>query len=628
MKEPIKKELSRNFCLAIVIGIVAYLSKLVKKAAPVAACGLIVAMPLAGIGINVASDQEDDSSQYPVVDSIASAQGNNLDLPELPCIDHYSYPYYVFPYHTVEYNEHIKEVYNTPTSTYFVFAESSNVLKERDVYSVYIKALELAEESRSGYSVYNDEGLFKNYLDSIQSDAERGLKIGVKSLIPSPEGMVLDELTKGAYGKIFNINTIAQLGTIVQNMSETSAKMFEEMRKNPGVRKSISNDLNRRQREALDDAIIFYTIAGEDETVEKYKEKYKEMGKRKSILDVGKSILDVGIKFNPEVKSYVSRYGLTLPEKLDYVKVAITPQEKSELKEIKKKATDTWERSYNRYYINPGFNFVKGGDDRKAPHSTFITREDDIFLRDASYDLIQTSYWYHQFMIEDDHIFVPVPMVDKIKLFTAEGFKSYIDNMENNTEDKIKSHFSTTIGEIDKTIEEKNGPAVRRLAGKYYNQEKEYLEKMKKDLIALSYKEMAGDAYKIDHIIKEAENNNLYKIGNFIDNSLLGRGKGDKTELQPEEISVGRLGEDFKNKIFYFDNGIKEQINIAGYNGIFYCDEKDVVRDRGSAWLSSNYYDKIASKHLWRYPDFEELINKIEKRRYLFLPRKPVIFID
>lgn len=512
------------------------------------------------------------------------------------------------------------------------------------IYSVYIKALELAEESRSGYSVYNDEGLFKNYLDSIQSDAERGLKIGVKSLIPSPEGMVLDELTKGAYGKIFNINTIAQLGTIVQNMSETSAKMLEETRKNPGVRKSISNDLNRRQREALDDAIIFYTIAGEDETVEKYKEKYKEMGKRKSILDVG-------IKFNPEVKSYVSRYGLTLPEKRDYVKVAITPQEKSELKEIKKKATDTWERSYNRYYINPGFNFVKGGEDqealprtlifrtssgpyfqygknRKAPHSTFITREDDIFLRDASYDLIQTSYWYHQFMIEDDHIFVPVPMVDKIKLFTAEGFKSYIDNMENNTEDKIKSHFSTTIGEIDKTIEEKNGPAVRRLAGKYYNQEKEDLEKMKKDLIALSYKEMAGDAYKIDHTIKEAENNNLYKIGNFIDNSLLGRGKGDKTELQPEEISVGRLGEDFKNKIFYFDNGIKEQINIAGYNGIFYCDEKDVVRDRGSAWLSSNYYDKIASKHLWRYPDFEELINKIEKRRYLFLPRKPVIFID
>ena len=169
-----------------------------------------------------------------------------------------------------------------------------------------------------------------------------------------------------------------------------------------------------------DDAIIFYTIAGEDETVEKYKEKYKEKGKRKSILDVG-------IKFNPEVKSYVSRYGLTLPEKLDYVKVAITPQEKSELKEIKKKATDTWERSYSRYYINPGFNFVKGGEDqeagknRKAPHSTFITREDDRFLRDASYDLIQTSYWYHQFMIEDDHIFVPVPMVDKIKLFTAEG---------------------------------------------------------------------------------------------------------------------------------------------------------------------------------------------------------------
>lgn len=618
MKLLIKKEIKWTFCLAIAIGMVVYLSKLVKTAAPVVACGLVIAVPLAGIGA-------------------VSAQGNNIDLPELPSIGHHHYPYYVFPYQTVKYNEHIKEVYNTPTSTYFVFAESSNVFKEPDVYSVYIKALELANRPTSHYSVYKDEELLKKYLDSIQSDAERGLKIGVKSLIPSPEGMVLDELTKGAYGKIFNINTIAQLGTIVQNMSETSAKMLEETRKNPGVRKSISNDLNGRQREALDDAIIFYTIAGEDETVEKYKEKYKEIGKRKSILDVG-------IKFNPEVKSYVSRYGLTLPEKLDYVKVPITPQEKSELKEIKRKAFDTWKRSYIKYYINPGFFFLKGGKDDfciyfgfnflkcdrdwKAPHSTFITfGEDDKFLIDTSYDLLQTSYWYHQFLIEDDHIFVPVPMVDKVKLFTAEGFKNYIDNMENNTEDKIKSHFSTTIGEIDKTIEEKNGPAVRRLAGKYYNQEKEDLEKMKKDLTALSYKEMARDAYKIDHTIKEAENNKLYKIGNFIDNSLLGRGKGDKTELQPEEISVGRLGEDFKNKVFYFDNGIKEQINIAGYNGIFYCDEKDVVRDRGTAWLSSNYYDKIASKHLWRYPDFEELTNKIEKRRYLFLPRKPVIFI-
>lgn len=54
--------------MAIAIGIVAYLSKLVKKAAPVAAACLVASMPLTGIGVNVASAQEHNSSQYPVVD--------------------------------------------------------------------------------------------------------------------------------------------------------------------------------------------------------------------------------------------------------------------------------------------------------------------------------------------------------------------------------------------------------------------------------------------------------------------------------------------------------------------------------------------------------------------------------
>ena len=147
--------------MAILIGIVAYLSNFAKKAVPVAACGLVIAMPLAGIGaVNVGSAQEDNSS--------TNFDSNMLlDIP-----GRYSPP-------------------------------------NRDAYAITACILWEAREDvgnpSSSYSIIYNNNAFDKYLDSILKDAQKAGETGVKSLIPSPEGKVLDTITKGAYGEISQI---------------------------------------------------------------------------------------------------------------------------------------------------------------------------------------------------------------------------------------------------------------------------------------------------------------------------------------------------------------------------------------------------------------------------------------
>ena len=285
--------------MAIVIGIAAYLSKLVKKAAPVFACGLVVAMPLAGIGgVNVVSAQKDDPIQYPTID---------------------------FP---KDHRDHLK------------FPKFGGM-------PPHITLAKLLTESRknpnSQYSpIYNDEQ-FDKYLDSIVSDAQKAAETGVKSLIPTPEGEFLDTITKGAYGSVSQINTFAQMSYYVGRISRTSVDMLEETRKSPERSSKVSETMNSAINAKLDRVVHSYnryvdTFYGYDKHFSADALVYffdnadvRELEKR------NKSLI---------LRDYVDMYGYSLPPGVEFVTIPAT-KENLKIREIAESLQQKYWGSHN-----------------------------------------------------------------------------------------------------------------------------------------------------------------------------------------------------------------------------------------------------------------------------------------
>ncbi|MCK4429086.1 MAG: hypothetical protein KAU95_01825, partial [Candidatus Aenigmarchaeota archaeon] len=168
-----------------------------KKVGALVGAGLVLASPVADIGgVEVASAKlvyKNPSGEI-VVNVDSDYRANSIDS-EFPMID--------FP----------------KAKDY----EANSGLPKFGGISTHTVLAKLLTESRenpnSQYSpIYNDEQ-FDKYLDSIVSDAQKAGETGVKSLIPTPEGEFLDIITEGAYGKASDINTIAQMGWYLQNIS-------------------------------------------------------------------------------------------------------------------------------------------------------------------------------------------------------------------------------------------------------------------------------------------------------------------------------------------------------------------------------------------------------------------------
>ena len=450
MKLPIKKELKWIFRLAIVIGIVAYLSKLVKKAAPVFACGLIIAMPLAGIGgVNVASAQEDNYSQYPAI-----------DLPDTPknVEDTYHLKAYVeikdvrIPYSYSREKEgerrwqDLLEGKEEWEKYCWLRKENFDIsmvkVAENDIsyYKTLAKLLQKQKEERCDLnspscSLHNSE-TFDRYLNSIQRDAKRAAKTGAESLIPSPEGMTLDKLTEGIYGKASEINTIAEMGWYLQNISKNSARMLEEVRKNPEkaskVSESLGYNFDKRIDEVMFDFQAYYLINQGFEPIDTPVGLVKSFDE--DVLEVQNSMKGYHLAWYSEswglyygfsalgqkeivykdyarhriknwvLDTYLDKYGYSLPEELDFVRVPITEKEKQDIIEIKK-------------IVDANKEIVK-------------TLPKNKYSKELEKTLNKADHWYNYIAFKPNTVIVSSVMGEKIKKYNPEEFKAYVDHFK------------------------------------------------------------------------------------------------------------------------------------------------------------------------------------------------------
>jgi hypothetical protein len=426
MKPLIKKELEWNFCLAIVVGIVACLSTLTKKAAPIAACGLVVVMPLAAISaVNVVSAQQDNSSQYPTIDL--------SDLPGCPN----AYPLVL---HVEGKNQ--RRGYTS-----------------RDIrlnhYEILITLLDKSSPkvTKTGAStpILGNKNNFNKYLESIQSDAQKAGETGVKSLIPSPEGQILDTITKGVYGGISDINTIAQMGYYIQNISKTSAKMLEETRNLPTEKKTpisqnIESSLNRKIDEAIFDYWTYKILHAEKCGVAP-----PDKPKKKDVIKSFRDELEwgaEGISYpsfhmaapknehdysnTPEnivFDAYLDTYGYTLPPYLDFVDVPVTHAQKEDIRKVKDLA-----KKHEQELCCTGTEY----------ESKKILPEYQKYRS----DLGKATKWYQQVTFRgSDTVVVPYVMRNKIKI-TPEEFNSYINFLKNKIDEGNEKYIEKSRKDI------------------------------------------------------------------------------------------------------------------------------------------------------------------------------------
>lgn len=439
IKNPIKKGLKRNFCLVIVIGIVAYLSKLMKKAAPIAAACLVVAIPLAGIcTINVVSAQEDNPSQYQAIDLPLIEQQE----PDFVSIFSESKVHKVGDelYYFKGYGIPLKKI--GPYGNRFFYYDTAPLIYGEDYctqqyYSTLLAILMEAElDTNSKYSIHNEDFLNK-YCDSLLSDAKRGLKVAGESMMPTPEGLILNKISKGVYGDISDINTATQIGVILNNMTETSVKMLEETRKTSSTAKPYEyNPYNWKIDGVKRDAVTYYTLKGERikrraeaERNEEIKNAYKSLHLVPTsnrliwyLKDSGGNQLD--FITNTGMDKYLNDYGLSLPEALDFIDMHITPEEKRNLAKIKEIARDTYFKTTSGELVAlpPTYKAEEISND-PSPYKylgssgPFVTQ------------LRKVSFNYQQFVLEDTYVRVPAPMVPYITYYTPEEFQNYLDDL-------------------------------------------------------------------------------------------------------------------------------------------------------------------------------------------------------
>jgi len=424
---PLVKEKEKN-------GILKKINKFVKKAAPVAAACLVAAIPVGIVGsANVASAQEDRYSKI-----------SNIPSTHVDCLSH-PIVYINFPIVTV----------GNIDGCYF--------------YAHNILAGIFAESAKNPNSVcsplYNEEQ-FDKYLNSILKDAQKAGETGVKSLIPTPEGEFLDTITHGAYGKVSQINTIAQMGWYLQNISKTSTKMLEEMRKVPEknnkVFESAKSAYNAELNKIVFDYNLYSTCMNTDKTnstklinnflgdVEAFYTAMLEENDWKDIKWIVKEECGGDYdKFKNEylknyiLQKYIDEYGYELPPGEGFTTIAATP-ENLKIMEIAK--------SIKQKYWGYGY----------TPPLPIIDEERDDYIY-----LGNLGYWYSCGVVEDDKIFIPLKMKSNWKkINSAAEFEDYTKYWENKIlEDRAKSieKLEKKYKKIKDKFEDVDGPLVRRI---------------------------------------------------------------------------------------------------------------------------------------------------------------------
>ena len=610
--------------MAIVIGVVAYLSKLVKKAAPVFACGLIIAMPLAGIGgVNVASAQEDNSIQYPAI-----------DLPDIlkNVEDTYSLKAYVeikdvrIPSSYSRENEGERRWQDLLDGKEewerYDWVLNRNVdismvkVAENDIsyYKTIAKLLQKQKEERCDLNspscpLHNSE-TFDRYLNSIQRDAKRAAKTGAESLIPSPEGMTLDKLTEGIYGKASEINTIAEMGWYLQNISQNSARMLEEVRKNPEkaskVSKNLGYNFDRRIDEVMFDFQAYYLINQGFEPIdtpvglvksfdEDVLEVQNSMKGYSSIwlrgpwgLYYGFSALGQkeirlwksGVK-NWVLDTYLDKYGYSLPEELDFVRVPITPEEKQDIIEI-------------REIVDANKELVK-------------TLPENKYSKELGKTLKKADHWYNYIAFKPNTVIVSSVMGRKIKEYKPEEFKAYVDYFKEGAVDYPE--ILDKANNMKEAMDENYGVLTGLVFKGDYEKQRAKLDKVEKTLDTFELEGANEIIVSVENDLVDVKENQGYKVLRFIELTPDHIDNIKHTLFPTEEDKLGRLKEkygddidiggkwkgryyiqlgnypenkiyqDFYGKEFYFDDSLPEHITIYGENGTIYCDKNDEIND-------------------------------------------------
>ncbi|NQE46584.1 hypothetical protein C5S31_11240 [ANME-1 cluster archaeon GoMg2] len=581
-----------NFCLTIVIGIVAHLSKFAKKAAPVAATCLVVIMPLTG-AVNVASAQEDNSSADIDSEMLLDFTGGyyaNIATVSLGDIELY---------------EHL--------------------------VCILWEARENVQHPSSRYSIVYNNNAFDKYLDSIVSDAQRAGETGVKSFIPTPEGTVLDTITKGAYGEISQINTIAQMGWYMQNISKTSAKMLEETRKGVPQKTIVKEEepkIFKETREAFDyklaktceDAIDILKIAG----VEEYKKEYKIefftrlktyaethgqgidplSGEHFYELDyplIGITERTVGGGFgNPNPKRsynvYVSssygfgvtvkdvqeqfrRFGYEIPIHHEIVRIPLTEKEKENMLEIKKIAGEYKFIRIGAYEYGGKINelikknagiYSRKGDHGRYYHHHYAPEA----MRTAIDQLSDAANYYSSYIIEGNTL-ITIYQVKKV------GLINYFDN-SNDFAKYMEYWEENYLEEAAKIASEEDIEKAREILGSYISKDSQNLLKLEIDIrkqmkadenifskilrMLTGKRDIPEDVFEDEHIkkaLKKMHHDHIISMQyDPIKRSYTGRfieDHGYENNIPKYRLRLWLIDGE---KALYFNNGIKEIIYL------------------------------------------------------------------
>lgn len=622
MKQLVKKELKRNFCLIIVIGIAVYLSKFAKKAVPVAAACSVVAMPLAGIGaVNIASAQEDNLGQYPVIDLPAVSKNVEDTYPLRAYLQ-----FRIFNKDEYDRQKWQDILERKERWKKYDWLRKENVdismvkIAENDIsyYSTLAKILQKSSEEvnnpKSSYSPLYSNKRFNKYLDSIVSDAQRAGEAGVESLIPSPDGQVLDIISHGAYGQVSQINTIAQMSWYTQNISKTAIKMLEETRKSPEESTKVSESMrygfDKRIDEVMSDFQAYYLINQGFEPIDtpvglvkSFDEDVLEVQNSMSRNSSGPTRRAWGYcygfsafgkkKFEGEYEyarhriknwvldTYLDKYGYSLPEELDFVRVPITEEEKQDIIEIKK-------------IVDTNKEIVK-------------TLPENKYSKDLGITLNKADHWYNYIAFKPNTVIVSSVMGRKIKKYKPEEFKAYVDYFKEGAVD-----YPEILGKANnmkEAMDEDYGVLTKLVFKGDYERQKAELDKVKKTLDNFEPEEAKEIIVSVENDLGDVKENSGYKVLRFIEltpdhisniRHTLFPTEEDKLERLKEkygdDIDIGgkwkekyyvqlgnypenKIYQDFYGKEFHFDDSLPEHITIYGENGTIYCDKNDEIND-------------------------------------------------
>jgi len=613
---PLVKEKEKN-------GILKKINKFVRKAAPVAAACLVAAIPVGIVGsANVASAQKDNSSQYPMI-----------DLHDLPL-----------------YSDVFSQ--GSPIKMHVSGRNKRGGVTAGNIplnhYEVLITLLDESSPKKvktNSVPVFEEEYKFNKYLDSILSDAQRAGETGVKSLIPTPEGKFLDTISHGAYGKVSQINTIAQMGWYLQNISRTSSKMLEDIRNLPEKKKTeISQNIESSFNKKIYDAIFDYWTY-EILYAEKYGVKPPDKPKKENIIKSFKEKCKVEdlestsyYVYTPKgeygpcssypldcvFNAYLDTYGYTLPPYLDFVDISVTPTQKQNIKATKDLAR---ELQYQYRHINTEYT-KEYGSKRVLPE-----------YRKYKDDVIRACEWYSQVAFKDGNtIVVPYAMRNRIKI-TPEEFTNYIEFLKSKIYEGHKKYVEKSeqdikeVKNLKEVLKGKYGFLTRRFSDNYQqsfeilNNVENYLVSNKCIIEDFPIDEgYSEEVLKLKPKMKEEQSSSIYKILHLIE--TFGRKDTQDIFTNPVMIELrnkaigNEITKELKRDYIELDKKESKKLGIPVYN----------IEDKGTYFFDNGKKEKITLKNgnSWPPPDSVEIIDTNTKKLVLndLLDKPLIVYCD